>query len=325
MRALRITNFGPPSVLRIEEIAIPEPGVGEVLVQVKAAAINPSDIGNVAGRFKSTTLPRTPGRDFAGIAVKGMRHEGAEVWGSSANLGIVSDGSHAEYVVVPGETVSIKPRCLSMAQAAAIGVPYITAWASVVSAAQIQPGETILIVGAAGAVGQAATQIANWKQARVLGADIGHDPIPGAEWTVNTSIEDLRERVLELTAGRGVDAVFDTVGGLLFEPALRSLRHGGRQVAISSAGAPRVSFNLVDFYHNFSRLLGVDSYGLTSAQVGEIEEELRSGFENGALKPPTVEIVPFDQAVQAYNRVADRQTIVKQVLSFEADDTQRPG
>src|SRR5271163_5362674 len=101
MRALRFAEFGPPSVLRIEEIAIPEPGEGEVLVQVKAAAINPSDIGNVAGRFKNTTLPRTPGRDFAGIAVRGSRHEGAEVWGSSARLGIVSDGSHAEYVVVP--------------------------------------------------------------------------------------------------------------------------------------------------------------------------------------------------------------------------------
>src|SRR5271155_5350374 len=126
MRALRFAEFGPPSVLRIEEVAIPQPGEGEVLVQVQAAAINPSDIGNVAGHFKNTTLPRTPGRDFAGIAVKGMRHEDAEVWGSSGKLGIVRDGSHAEYVVVPLETLSLKPKSLSMAQAAAIGVPYIT-------------------------------------------------------------------------------------------------------------------------------------------------------------------------------------------------------
>jgi NADPH2:quinone reductase len=258
MKSLRFTAFGPPSILRLEEVAIPAPGEGEALVQVKAAAINPSDIGNVAGRFKNTTLPRTPGRDFAGISIRGM-HEGAEVWGSYPALGINRDGSHAEYVVVPAETLSLKPKSLSMAQAAAIGVPYITAWASVVSAAQIQPGETILIVGAAGAVGQAATQIANWKQARVIGADIKSDPIPGTESVVNTETEDLRRRVLELTAGKGVDAVFDTVGGPLFEPALRSLRFGGRQVAIASPGHPQVSFNLVDFYHNFSRLLGVDS------------------------------------------------------------------
>jgi NADPH:quinone reductase len=204
-----------------------------------------------------------------------------------------------------------------MAQAAAIGVPYLTAWASLVSAAQIQASETILIVGATGAVGQAATQIANWKQARVIGAAITSDPISGTVSVINTKIEDLREKVLELTAGRGVDAVFDTVGGPMFEPALRSLRFGGRQVAISSSGDPRVSFNLIDFYHNFSRLVGVDSHGLTSRQVGEIAAELRPGFETGALKPPPIELVPFEKAVDAYSRVAAGQAKAKQVLSFE--------
>src|SRR5271165_4251407 len=181
MKALRFSEFGPPSVLRIEEVPLPEPGPGEALVRVRAAAINPSDIVNVSGHFKNTTLPRTPGRDFAGAVIKGKHQAGDEVWGSSPTLGLVRDGSHAEYVVVPEETLSLKPKSLSMAQAAAIGVPYVTAWASVVSTAQIQPGETILIVGAAGAVGQAATQIAHWKQARVIGAAITSDPIPGSE------------------------------------------------------------------------------------------------------------------------------------------------
>jgi NADPH:quinone reductase-like Zn-dependent oxidoreductase len=245
-----------------------------------------------------------------------MQHEGEEVWGSAPNLGIVRDGSHAEYVVVPGETLSVKPKPLSMAQAAAIGIPYITAWASVVNAAQIQAGETILIVGAAGAVGQAATQIANWKKARVIGADTSSDPIPGTAAVVNTKSEDLRERVVELTAGKGVNAVFDTVGGPMFEPALRSLGFGGRQVAISSRDQ-RVSFNLADFYHNFSRLLGVDSYGLTPQQVGEIADKLRPGFETGVLKPPTIEIVRFEKAVDAYSRMAAGQAKAKQVLSFD--------
>jgi NADPH:quinone reductase-like Zn-dependent oxidoreductase len=303
-------------VLRIEEVAIPEPGEGEALVRVQAAAINPSDIADVLGRFKNTTLPRTPGRDFAGVVVKGKQHEGEEVWGSSPNLGIVRDGSHAEYVVVPVEALSRKPKGLSMAQAAAIGIPFLTAWTSVVSAAQLQPGETILIVGAAGAVGQAAAQIAKWKQARVIGADITSDPIPGTESAVDTKTEDLRERVLELTARRGVDVVFDTVGGAMFEPALRSLALGGRQVVISSAGEPRVSFNLMDFYHNASRLIGVDSYGLTAQQAGEIADTLRPGFETGVLRPSPIEIVPFENAVEAYNRVAARQAKAKLVLSF---------
>jgi NADPH:quinone reductase len=320
MKSLRFAEFGPPSVLRIEEVEIPEPGEGETLVHVKAAAINPSDIGDVAGRFKSTTLPRTPGRDFAGVVVKGKQHEGEEVWGSDPKLGIVRDGSHGEYVVVPAETLSLKPKSLSMAQAAAIGVPYITAWASLVNAAQIQAGETVLVVGAAGAAGQAATQIANWKKARVIGAGTTSDPIPGTESVVNTKTEDLRDRVLELTAGRGVDAVFDTVGGPMFEPALRSLRFGGRQVAISSSGNSRVSFNLVDFYHNFSRLLGVDTYGLTPKQLAEIEDQLCLGFEMGALRPQPIEIVPFEKAVDAYSRVAAGQAKAKQVLSFDWRD-----
>src|ERR1700722_11219401 len=107
-----------------------------------------------------------------------------------------------------------------MAQAAAIGIPYITARASVVNAAQIQAGETILIVGASGAVGRAATQTSLMSKVRAIGADITSDPIPGTEAMVNTQSEDLRERVLELTAGKVVNAFLNTVGGTLFEPAM---------------------------------------------------------------------------------------------------------
>ena len=102
----------------------------------------------------------------------------------------------------------------------------------------------------------------------------------------------------------------------MFEPALRSLGFRGRHVAISSR-EPRVSFSLVDFYHNFSQLLGVDSYGLTSRQVGEIAAELRPGFETGVLIPPRIEIVPFEKAVDAYSRVAAGLANAKQVLGFE--------
>jgi NADPH2:quinone reductase len=107
------------------------------------------------------------------------------------------------------------------------------------------------------------------------------------------------------------------VGGALFEQAMQSLAFGGRQVVIASPGNPRVSFNLVDFYHNFSRLLEVDSYGLTPHQIAEIANELQTGFETGALKPPAIEIVPFEKAVDAYTRVADRQAKEKQVLCFD--------
>ena len=180
MKALRFSKFGPPSVLAIEEIPRPEPGAGEALVQVKAAAINPSDVKIIAGLFPATALPRTPGRDFSGIVVTGTRYERQEVWCSGPGLGMTHDGAQAEYVTVPEEALALKPRRLSLEQAAAIGVPFITAWAALVGAAELQAGETILIMGAAGAVGQAATQIANWRKARVLGAVRSSDPVPGA-------------------------------------------------------------------------------------------------------------------------------------------------
>ncbi len=316
MKALRFSRFGPPSVLGIEEIPRPEPGDGEALIRVKAAAINPSDVKNVSGHFLETTLPRTPGRDFAGLVVEGEKYKGGEVWSSGPGLGVTRDGAHAEFVAVPEEALSLKPRTLTLEQAAAIGVPFITAWFALVRAAELKAGETILIVGVGGAVGQAAAQIANWRKARVLGAARGPNPIPGTDAVIDTTAEDLRKRVLELTEGRGADAVFDTVGGPLFELALRSLRVGGRQIAIASTGDRRVSFDLVDFYHNLSRLVGVDSMKFTPGDVGAIAAELRAGFEAGALKPPQIKAVPFEDAVQAYEEIARVPGEGKRVLTF---------
>jgi NADPH:quinone reductase-like Zn-dependent oxidoreductase len=315
MKALRFNQFGTPSVLHIEEVARPEPGGSEALVQVQAAAINPSDVKNVAGRF-SATLPRTPGRDFSGVVVAGPRYEGKQVWSSAPGLGVTRDGVHAEYAVVPAECLSLLPANLTAQQAAAIGVPFITAWVTLNRAAKLQAGETILIVGAAGAVGQAATQLASLQKARVLAAALSSDPLSGAEAVISTAKEDLRERVLALTGGRGVDVVLDAVGGPMFEPALRSLGVGGRQVAITSSGDQRVSFDLVDFFHHELHLIGVDSMKLTPREVGEIADELRQGFESGALRTPPLEAVPFNQAVSAYEAVARGQGRAKYVLTF---------
>jgi len=316
VKALRFSKFGPPSVLAIEEIPRPEPRAGEALVQVKAAAINPSDVKNIAGHFPATTLPRTPGRDFSGVVVTGTRYQGQEVWSSGPDLGITRDGTQGEYVTVPEEALALKPRTLSLEQAAAIGVPFLTAWVALVRAAELQAGETILIIGAAGTVGQAATQIANWRKARVLGAVRSSGPVPGAAAAINTTTDDLRDRVFELTNGKGVDAVLDTVGGAMFEPALRCLRIGGRQVAIASTGDRRVNFDLIDFYHNLSRLIGVDSMKFTSRDVAEIAEQLRLGFEAGVLKLPPLQLVPLENAIEAYKRIASGQAKAKQVLAF---------
>jgi NADPH2:quinone reductase len=136
---------------------------------------------------------------------------------------------------------------------------------------------------------------------------------------INTTTEELRARVFELTDNKGADAVFDTVGGAMFEPSLRCLRVGGRQIAITSTGERRVCFDLIDFYHNLSRLVGVDTMKLTARDVAPIAQNLSSGFEAGALEPPAVETVPFENAIQAYERLVTGKTNVKQVLTFSTN------
>jgi NADPH:quinone reductase-like Zn-dependent oxidoreductase len=313
VKALRFSKFGPPAVLTLEDIPTPEPRKGEVLVQIKAAAINPSDMKNVAGRFNAS-LPRVPGRDYAGIIVDGDAEKGTEVWGSGAGFGITRDGAHAEYIVIPVEWVSQKPPKLSMEQAAAIGVPYLTAWSALVQVGNIQAGETILVVGVSGAVGRAATQIAHWKKARVIGASRHSDNPAYADAVINTATSDLAQEVRAMTNGKGVDLVLDAVGGPMFEPSLKSLRLGGRQVAITSTRDRKVTFDLVDFYHNESRLIGLDTVKLTGRQIAEIMNQLRAGFETGYLEAPAVTTSPLERAVEAYEVVAKSGAQTKQIL-----------
>ena len=268
MRALKFYQTGSLDDLHVEEVSVPIPAAGEVLVEVKAAAINPSDIKNVQGKMHETTVPRIPGRDFAGTIVKGPDELlGQSVFGSGGNLGFGRDGSHAEYLTIPVTAVIPLPKNLSFEQAAGIGVAYITAWAALVNAAQIQAGETALILGTTGAVGSAAARIAHKAGARVIGTARRASDIPAAnvvpvdDW-IDLEAVDLATGARALTNGRGADIVFDVVGGAMFEQCLAALAWRGRQVAISSSPEPRVSFNLVNFYHNESRLLGVDSLKL---------------------------------------------------------------
>jgi NADPH:quinone reductase-like Zn-dependent oxidoreductase len=312
MKAWHFERYGAPDVMVLVDRPMPDPGPGEVLVQVLASGINPSDVKNVSGHFKSP-LPRVPGRDFAGVVIAGAGREGEEVWGSAPGAGVVRDGTHAEYLVLPSAWVGRKPVSLDMAQAAAIGVPYLAAWSALVTAGGIQAGETALITGVAGAVGRAATQIAHWRKARVIGAGTTLDNPAGADAVIDTTTQDLPRTVRELTGGRGADLALDVVGGALFEPVSQSLRHGGRQIAIASH--PQVvSFNLVDFYHGLKQLVGVDTMSLTGEEIAATLTGLVPGFEQGALTPPTVQTWPFAEAVSAYEAVAKGSGRAKQVL-----------
>jgi NADPH:quinone reductase-like Zn-dependent oxidoreductase len=131
MKALRFEKYGPPSVLSLEELRVPDLELGEALVELHASAVNPSDVKNVAGVFKAS-LPRVPGRDYAGVVAAGDGWKGKEVWGSGAGLGVTRDGTHAQYLIAELDSLSEKPSLLSMEEASAVGVPYLAAWSALV-------------------------------------------------------------------------------------------------------------------------------------------------------------------------------------------------
>src|SRR5277367_6897499 len=174
MRALQFNEFGPVSNLRLVQLPDPKADETTAIVKVAAGSISPSDVKNVEGKMEGTTLPRVPGRDYAGTVVEGPPDwTGAEVWGTGGEIGYSINGSHAELIAVPVASLRRKPRTLSLEQAAAAGVTYLAAWLGLIEYAQIGADETLLVIGANGGVGSAVAQIGKWKGARVIGADIG--------------------------------------------------------------------------------------------------------------------------------------------------------
>jgi len=320
MHALRFNKTGSLDALSVQDVAMPVPAAREVLVEVKAAAVNPSDIKNVLGKMHGTTVPRVPGRDFAGVVVEGPEGlMGKSVFGSGGNLGLGRDGSHAQFLALPASAVLPMPVNLNFEQAAGMGVAYLTAWSAMVNLARVQPGETALILGTTGAVGSAAARIASSRHARVIGTVRKESDIPAAkdlpvnDW-INLATTDLPEGVRALTKGAGADVVFDVVGGAMFGKCLASLARGGRQVAISSSPDPVVSFNLVDFYHNDSRLFGFDSLALSFEESAEILRLITPGIESGIFPPPRVETFPLEEGVRIYREIAAGKIRGKAVL-----------
>lgn len=320
MLALRFEKTGSLDFLQVRDTPKPTPASGEVLVQIKAAAVNPSDVKNVLGKMHETTLPRTPGRDFSGIVAEGPPALiGQSLFGSGGDLGFKRDGSHAEFLTVPAVGVSLIPSGFTFEQAAAVGVAYLTAWSALVTTAQLQPGETILILGTTGAVGSAAAAIAHRLGVRVLGTVRKSSDLPAArkmpvaDW-INLETTDLAAGVRAATNGKGADIVFDLVGGPMFEKCLSSLALRGRQIAISSNPEPRVSFNLRDFYHNESRLFGVDSLKLPFEQSGRMLRNLTPGFESGDFPPPALETFPLPKGPDIYRKIDAGQIKSKAIL-----------
>jgi NADPH:quinone reductase len=313
MRALRINQFGGPAVLHLTDLPDPVGTEQEAVIRVHAASVNPSDVKNVAGSMEWTTLPRIPGRDFAGVVVSGPPEwEGAAVWGTGGDVGFTRDGSHAELMSVPVKALVRKPDRLSFDEASAVGVNFVVGWYGAVEVAQLAAGETIAIFGVSGGVGGAVAQIAHALGAKVIGVDRRQ---PGPETPAAAVIDhfvvfdptaDVGAEIKRLTGGAGVDVVYDAVGGVTTPAALASLTLRGRLVVISVVGPSAVEIDLRDLYRNETRILGIDSTKLGVVESARRLEKMGPYFESGEFRPlPIAARYSLDEGVAAYQAVAD--------------------
>jgi NADPH:quinone reductase len=251
MKAVRCHAFGPVGHLALEDVPSPAPGPRQVVVVIKAAAVNFPDTLIVQGKYQiKPELPFTPGAEFAGI-VKAVGEGVANVKPGDAVLGVGVTGGFAEEALIDAASVVPLPPGADFAVAAALTMAYGTALHALKDRARLAPGESLLVLGAGGGVGLAAVEIGKLLGATVIAAASTDAKLDicrsrGADATINYDREDLRERVRTLTDDRGADVVYDPVGGSYTGPASRSVGWNGRYLVIGFAAGeiPHVPLNL---------------------------------------------------------------------------------
>lgn len=315
-RALRVEQKAADLAslqLAIVDQPPPTPAAGMAVVQVGAAAVNPSDVKATLGLMPKAVWPRTPGRDFAGTVIAGpSAWIGREVYGSGGDVGITRDGSHARYLLLPEAALRERPRNISMDEAGAVGVPFVTAYEGFRRSGMPQAGQVVLVLGANGKVGQAAAQLAAQAGARVIAVQRRPGPFEGFACApvdvIDASQEDVAARVLELTGGRGADVVYNTVGSAYFEAANKSMAKGATQIFIATHDRA-VPFDIFAFYRGMHTYVGIDSLAMDCVASTAQLDAMREGFERGTLKPfPVARSFGLDEALQAYRQVLSGST-----------------
>jgi NADPH2:quinone reductase len=309
LRVLRKADTIDDIDLRIETFDALPRGPDEVLVAVRAAGVNRSDVSAALGRMPQAAWPRTPGRDWAGVVVEGPGELVAqEVFGAGGDLGISRDGTHASHLVVHRDAVVAKPDALSLAEAGAVGVPFVTALEGFHRSGMPKPGDLVLVMAANGMVGQAAVQIAEMLGARVFGVTrraeaFAHEGC--AVRMIDASSADVVAVVRAETSGHGADIVYNTVGSPYFAAANQAMAHGGRQILISTVERS-VPFDIFAFYRGRHTFVGIDSLALDACASAGLLRELLPGFASGRLRPFPVEqgaCYPLERAMDAYRAV----------------------
>ncbi len=326
MRAVLCKAYGPPESLVVEDLPAPTAGRGEVVLDVRACGVNFPDVLIIQNKYQfRPPLPFAPGGEVAGIikeigeGVSGLRI-GQRVIGSSGW------GGFAEELALDASRVTPIPDAMDFVTASAFLLTYGTSHYALKDRAQLRPGESLLVLGAAGGVGLAAVEIGKVMGARVIAAASAPEKLAvcrehGADEVIDYAREDLKERVKQLTAGEGVDVVYDPVGGAYSEAALRATAWNGRFLVIGFAAGdiPKIPLNLVLL--KGCQIVGVFWGAFTAREPARNRaniEELLSWFTAGKIKPHVSATYPLERAATALNDMAARRVTGKVVLVPQA-------
>jgi NADPH2:quinone reductase len=324
MRALVCKEYGPPESLVIEERPDPVPGAGEVLVDVRAAGINFPDVLAIAGTYQvKIPPPFVPGNEAAGI-VEAVGAGVTRIKPGDRVIVTPHGGGFAEKCVAPEKLCLPLPAALDFAQGAGFTVTYATSYHAFRQCTELKKGETVLVLGAAGGVGSSAIEIAKALGAHVIAAASSEDKLQfaresGADQTINYSEVSLRDAVKELTGGKGIDVVYDPVGGELAQMALRSLAWHGRYLVIGFACGDIPAFPANLALLKEASIIGV-WWGTWAARNPKESlqnmAELAAMIDEGRLTPRVTERYPLEQFTDAFAAITARRAKGKVVLTM---------
>jgi NADPH2:quinone reductase len=323
VKAVLCKKIGPPDTLVVEQVPSPKAGPKQVVVSVKAAGVNFPDVLIVQGKYQfKPEPPFSPGGEVAGV----VKELGEGVTGVKPGDRVIASstwGGFAEELVVDADRLIPIPDAMDYVPAAAFVLTYGTSYHALKDRAQIQPGETLLVLGASGGVGLAAIQIGKAIGARVIAAASSDEKLAvckanGADELINYGQEDLRTRVKAITGGRGVDVVYDPVGGPYSEPALRDMAWKGRFLVVGFAAGdiPKVPLNLALL--KGCSIVGVFWGAFTRNEVENNRrnnQELLQMYLQGKVKPHIHATYPLDRAVDALQEVMMKRVSGKVVLT----------
>src|SRR5512140_1507940 len=321
MRALLCREYGPIDRLKVEDVQSPRAGPGEVVVEVKASSLNYPDALLVQGLYQvKPPLPFSPGLEVAGI----VKEVGSGVRGVAVGQRVIGSpgrGGFAQECVVAADRVTPLPEAMDFETGSAFLLTYCTSLHALQDCGSLKPGETLVVLGAAGGVGTSAIEIGKAMGARVIAAASSEEKLAfckklGADETIDYSTADLRQRILELTSGKGADVVYDPVGGAHTEAALRATAWRGRLLVIGFASGviPQIKLNLALLKER--SLVGVYWGDWTQhdpqGQRRNVER-LAAWFAEGRVKPAISERVSLDEAPAAMTRILQRKVMGKVV------------